>query len=109
MVWERVSTHATVKVSRRIGVPAKWTEVEDPVIIFMSMVEELPRIFAPVTIEPFHSSCRESHDDDVVGYIDEICEFVRRQRSQLLCTRTQFKVKLLVLKSRLLARHQTTN
>lgn len=72
MIWEGVSTHSSVKHASVVRVLPSRTEVEDPEVLSVSVFEELLRVFSAIAIQTLHADCRVSHDDYLVGNIDQV-------------------------------------
>lgn len=79
VVWKWISTDPPIEETCIIGVLADRTKVEHPVVLPVSVFQELFGILPSVTIPAFYARSRVPHDDDLVGKIDQICDRFRER------------------------------
>jgi hypothetical protein len=73
VIRKRIATDPSSKVRRVVRVLANGTEIEDPVVVSVTMLEELACILAPVAIQALDACRRVAHDNNVVSDVREIC------------------------------------
>jgi hypothetical protein len=72
MIWKGVSADPPVEDIGWIRILPDGTEVEHPVVLSMSVFQELLSVLSAITIEALYSGRRIPHDDNMVGDIHEI-------------------------------------
>jgi hypothetical protein len=72
MVWERIPTHPAFEDACGVRVLALRAKVENPVILPVSVIEELLRMVSAVAVETLKPRGGVAHDDDLVGDVHQV-------------------------------------
>ena len=69
VIWKWVTADSPVEETWVIRVFYEWTEIENPKVIGMSVLKELPSIFPAIAVKAFHTRGWVAHDNDLVGEV----------------------------------------
>ena len=72
MIRKGISAHTIVKEAARIGIFTKWTEVENPVLVLVSVIQQLFGVVPSISVDAFDACSRKPHDDNLVCHIDQV-------------------------------------
>jgi hypothetical protein len=69
-IW--IATDSSVKETRVVGVLSYGAEIENPVVLPMSMLEKFLRVFLAIPIQAFYPCGWVSHNYDLIREIYQV-------------------------------------
>ena len=81
--WEPADP--SVKILSVIRVLFDRTEIEDPIVLPVSMVQKFLDVLSTISVKAFYSRCRISHDYDLISQINEIFRAVLVATTKYSC------------------------
>jgi hypothetical protein len=73
VIWEGIATDSSIEDAGGIGILLDGTEIKDPVVLSVAVLQELFGVLSAIPVETFNSGCWIAHDYDLVGDVYKVC------------------------------------